>query len=268
MAAFRADHQDLTVEFAASCHNALWANNDVVPCALEVLQLSRSNKEILTAVATFITTTQSRICQIGSINWRLCKGPNNIGDSCSNISRTVWPRITKFNKDIDRGIRTGNSKTALNTLELLTQRQQTKTNLIENAKGKILTEDKEIHKRWTEYYKELYDYKLKTDANILKAKTTWKTEKQKTHYAQSGSRESRTDAERRQITRCWKHPSRYSTTRRTMHHGCLHRRYVRKSGPVDNGLKTGQSHWLFLFRRKTTRDFVTTTNDVRQFNRS
>ena len=41
-----------------------------------------------------------------------------------------------------------------NTLKLLTQRQQTKTNLIENTKGKLLTEDKVIHLRWTAYYME------------------------------------------------------------------------------------------------------------------
>ena len=55
--------------------------------------------------------------------------------------------ITDRCQDIDCGIRTGNSKTAFNTLKLLTQRQQTKTNLIENAQGKLLTEDKAIHKR-------------------------------------------------------------------------------------------------------------------------
>ena len=70
---------------------------------------------------------------------------------------------------IDCGIRTGNSKTAFNTLKLLTQRQQTKTNLFENAKGKLLTEDKTMQKRWTEYYVELYNYKLKTDVSTLKS---------------------------------------------------------------------------------------------------
>ena len=51
-------------------------------------------------------------------------------------------------------------KTAFNTLKMLTQRQQTKTNLIENAKGKLLTEDIAIYKLWTEYGTELYNYKL------------------------------------------------------------------------------------------------------------
>ena len=37
-------------------------------------------------------------------------------------------------QEIDSGIRTGNSKTAFNTLKLLTQRQQTKTKLITNQK--------------------------------------------------------------------------------------------------------------------------------------
>ena len=48
------------------------------------------------------------------------------------------------------GIRTGSSQTAFNTLKLLTQRQQTKTILIENGKSNPLTECRAIHNRWTE----------------------------------------------------------------------------------------------------------------------
>ena len=58
--------------------------------------------------------------------------------------------------------------TVVNTVKLLIQRQQTKMN--SNAKGKPLTEDKAIHKRSTEYCTELYNYKLKTNASILKSK--------------------------------------------------------------------------------------------------
>ena len=61
------------------------------------------------------------------------------------------------------------NKTAFNTLTLLTQRQQTKTNLIEKAKRKLLTDDKSIHRRWIECYTELYNYKLTSDASILKS---------------------------------------------------------------------------------------------------
>ena len=57
-------------------------------------------------------------------------------------------------------------KESVNTLKLLTQRQQTK--LIENTKDKFLTENKAIHKRWTEYCTELYNHKLKTEANIFR----------------------------------------------------------------------------------------------------
>ena len=51
-------------------------------------------------------------------------------------------------QEIDSGISTGNSKAAFNTLKLLTQRQQTKTRLIEITNYKLLTEEKVIHKRW------------------------------------------------------------------------------------------------------------------------
>ena len=42
-------------------------------------------------------------------------------------------------QEIDCGIRTGNSKTALNTVKSLTRRQQTKTNVNEIASDKFLT---------------------------------------------------------------------------------------------------------------------------------
>ena len=77
--------------------------------------------------------------------------------------------ITYRCSETDCGIRTGNIKTAFNTLKLLTQRQQTKTNFIENAKDTLLTEENAIHKRWTEYCTEPYNYKLKTDASMLKS---------------------------------------------------------------------------------------------------
>ena len=42
-------------------------------------------------------------------------------------------------QEIDCGIRTGNSKTAFNAMKFRTERQQTKTNLIENANtGNVL----------------------------------------------------------------------------------------------------------------------------------
>ena len=51
-------------------------------------------------------------------------------------------------QEIDCGIRTRNTRTACNTLKLQTQRpKKTKTNLVENGKGTLLTEDKAIHKR-------------------------------------------------------------------------------------------------------------------------
>ena len=48
----------------------------------------------------------------------------------------------------------------------------------ENRRGKFLKEQKAIHKRGTEYSTELYNYKLKTDANVLKNEDKIETEKQ------------------------------------------------------------------------------------------
>ena len=106
-------------------------------------------------------------------------------------------------QEIDYGITTGNSKAAFNTLKLLAQRQQTKTNVFENAKGKLLTYDKALHKRWTEYCTELYNYKPKTDVTILRSgddvenRETGDSPIFKEELEKSGR-----DAERRQITRC------------------------------------------------------------------
>ena len=75
--------------------------------------------------------------------------------------------ITDRCQEIDSGFRTRNSWAAFNSLKLLTQRQQTKAKLIENANTKLLTEETAIHKRCTEYYTEMCNSKLKTYANIL-----------------------------------------------------------------------------------------------------
>ena len=80
-------------------------------------------------------------------------------------------KLTKENwntdlcQEIDSGIITWSSRADFNTLKLPTQRQQ--TTLIENTKGKLVTEEKAIHKHWTEYCTELCYYKLKADANIV-----------------------------------------------------------------------------------------------------
>ena len=78
--------------------------------------------------------------------------------------------ITDQCKEIDSEIRTGNSKAAFDTLKSVTGAQQTKTKLIENTNSKLLAEEKAIHKRWTEYCMGLYNYKIKTDADIMNNK--------------------------------------------------------------------------------------------------
>ena len=61
-------------------------------------------------------------------------------------------------QEIDSAMRTGNSETAFITLKLLTWRQETKTNFIENTKGKHLRELREAkamhEQRRTEYWTE------------------------------------------------------------------------------------------------------------------
>ena len=75
--------------------------------------------------------------------------------------------ISEMCDNIDTGMRKGNSKMAYDTLKLLTRPQQTRTSVIEDKKGEVLTEEAAVIKRWTEYCEELYNYKLRPDTSIL-----------------------------------------------------------------------------------------------------
>ena len=64
-------------------------------------------------------------------------------------------------------MKTGNSKGAYDTLKLLTKPHQTKTSVIEDKDGNLLTEETVIIERWTEYCEELYNYEIRPDSSIL-----------------------------------------------------------------------------------------------------
>ena len=65
--------------------------------------------------------------------------------------------ITDWCYEVYSGIRTETSKAAFDTLKLLIWQQQAKTKLIENTKGRRLTEEKVIQKSWTEYWSRFSD---------------------------------------------------------------------------------------------------------------
>eukprot|EP00745_Piridium_sociabile_P015102 TRINITY_DN22265_c0_g1_i4.p2 TRINITY_DN22265_c0_g1~~TRINITY_DN22265_c0_g1_i4.p2 ORF type:complete len:167 (-),score=43.02 TRINITY_DN22265_c0_g1_i4:628-1128(-) len=62
---------------------------------------------------------------------------------------------------------TGNSKTAFDTLKLLTKSHQRRIMIIEDKNGNLLTEETAVLSRWTEYCEELYNYKLRPDTSRL-----------------------------------------------------------------------------------------------------
>lgn len=70
-------------------------------------------------------------------------------------------------KTIDRDMESGNSKQAYGTLKALTKTSQPRTAVIEDHDGKLLTDGEDVLKRWTDYCKDLYNYKLQPDTSIL-----------------------------------------------------------------------------------------------------
>ena len=56
---------------------------------------------------------------------------------------------------IETEFKKGNSKEAYQTINKLTRTQQTRTNIIEDKEGNLLTESSAVLGRWTEYCKQL-----------------------------------------------------------------------------------------------------------------
>ena len=68
---------------------------------------------------------------------------------------------------IETEFKKGNSKEAYQTINKLTRTQQTRTNIIEDKEGNLLTESSAVQGRWTEYCKGLYNYELKVDETLI-----------------------------------------------------------------------------------------------------
>ena len=75
-------------------------------------------------------------------------------------------------RNIEEGFKRGNSKQAYETLRTLTKTQQPKASVIEDSSGNLLTESSDVHARWTEYCKGLYNYNLQPDTSILQQDQT------------------------------------------------------------------------------------------------
>ena len=75
-------------------------------------------------------------------------------------------------KSIEKGMMSGSSKEAYNTLKTLTKTQQHKSADIEDSSENILTGSTAVLNRWTEYRSGLYNYKLNSHTILLKSNQT------------------------------------------------------------------------------------------------
>ena len=72
---------------------------------------------------------------------------------------------------IEQSTGQGNSKKVYELVRTLTKTKQDKSTVIENKDGELLTENAAVLSRWTEYCKELYNYPIQPDTNILGEET-------------------------------------------------------------------------------------------------
>ena len=74
--------------------------------------------------------------------------------------------------EIEENLRKNNSKRAYQLVKDLTTVKQGKGTTVQDRSGKCLTEERQILKRWTEYYSELYNYKANRDPSVLNCPQT------------------------------------------------------------------------------------------------
>ena len=69
--------------------------------------------------------------------------------------------------EIEEHLRKENSKRAYQLVKDLTTVNQIKATIVQERSGKCLTEERQVLKRWTEYYTELYNHKANGDPSLL-----------------------------------------------------------------------------------------------------
>ena len=82
--------------------------------------------------------------------------------------REEW--ITDQCDQIDSGLQKGNSRLAFQLIKKITKKPLDKVSAVQDKHGHLLTEDEKIMKRWTEYCKDLYNYKINPASDILETK--------------------------------------------------------------------------------------------------
>ena len=97
-------------------------------------------------------------------------------DKYRNANRKVRQEIIKAKEQwidkecdiVEENLKRNNSKTAFGIINNITKRFTCRTTAVEDNTGKILTEPTAVKDRWTEYCRELHNYKITTDQDLLK----------------------------------------------------------------------------------------------------
>ena len=80
--------------------------------------------------------------------------------------------ITEQCDNIEKSLKTYNSKKAYETVKELTKPKQSKVTSIKDKNGEVIIEKNKILERWTEYCSELYNYKSNGHPSVLSTDST------------------------------------------------------------------------------------------------
>jgi len=85
----------------------------------------------------------------------------------AEVRRAKEEWINDHCREIQDGFETNNTRKSFQSLRELTTPNSNRISTIKDKNGEVVTSKEDIEKRWTEYAKELHNYHIKTDRNIL-----------------------------------------------------------------------------------------------------
>jgi len=85
----------------------------------------------------------------------------------AEVRRAKEEWINDHSREIQDGFETNNMRKSFQSLRELTTPNSNRISTIKDKNGEVVTSKEDIEKRWTEYAKELHNYHIKTDRNIL-----------------------------------------------------------------------------------------------------
>jgi len=105
---------------------------------------------------------------------------------CREVNKNVRNAIKKDKEnwiqgkcqEIENNLRSTIVKKAYQLVKELTGKKQDKVNIIEDKNGEIITQDENIHGRWSEYCEDLYNHEYHGDQIVLESPEPTKWENQ------------------------------------------------------------------------------------------